>query len=75
MYWLDHQKHHTPHFHARFAGEEAVFDLAGNCIEGSLGPRATRLVVEWCQERHVEINAAWAAAADGKEVPWVAPLR
>ena len=75
MYWFDHQKHKAPHFHARFGGEEAVFDLAGNCLEGDLGVRATRLVVEWCQERQSDLRAAWAAAAAGKEVPWVTPLR
>lgn len=75
MYWFDRQKHHAPHFHARHAGEEAVFDLMGKCLEGDLGPRATRLVVEWCQERQAELQQAWAAASAGVEIPWVAPLR
>ena len=75
MYWFDRQKHRTPHFHARFAGEEAVFDLTGKCLEGNLGPRASRLVAEWCDERQVELKVAWTAAAAGKEIPWVAPLR
>ena len=26
-YWFDTQKHKQPHFHARFQGSEAVFDL------------------------------------------------
>ena len=38
MYWFDHQKHARPHFHARHGGEESVFDLDGNCLEGDLGP-------------------------------------
>jgi hypothetical protein len=75
MYWFDQQKHHTPHFHARHAGEEAVFDLAGACLEGDLGPRANRLIVEWCQERRTELREAWEAAAKGEAIPWVAPLR
>jgi len=75
MYWFDEQKHKRPHFHARFAGEEAVFDLSGRCMEGDIGARAARLVEEWCRERSIELRAAWAAAAAGKEIPWVAPLR
>jgi Domain of unknown function (DUF4160) len=75
MYWFDQQKHHNSHFHARFAGEEAVFDLMGNCLEGNLGPRATRLVVEWCGERQAELQQAWDAASAGRDIPWVAPLR
>jgi len=75
MYWFDHQKHRAPHFHARYAGDEAVFDLVGNCLEGDLGPRGTRLVADWCHERHTELQLAWAAAAAGREIPWVPPLR
>ena len=61
--------------HARVTGEEAVFTLDGNCIDGDLGPRATRRIVEWCQEQQAELAEAWAAAVAGKEIPWVAPLR
>ena len=75
MYWFDRQRHSAPHFHARHGGEEAVFDLDGNCLEGDLGPRTTRLITEWCQERREAISAAWTAAAAGKEIPWVPPLR
>lgn len=75
MYWFDQQKHKLPHFHARFGGEEAVFDLSGNCIEGEIGVRASHLVREWCKEQAQPINRAWEAAASGKEVPWVPPLR
>ena len=75
MYWFDRQRHHAPHFHARFGGEEAVFDLSGTCLEGDLGPRVQRLIAEWCQERGYELRAAWDAAASGKEIPWVTPLR
>ena len=75
MYWFDTQKHKTPHFHARYSGSEAVFDLVGNCIEGDLGPRATRLISEWCVERKNELLLAWSCATEGKELPWVLPIR
>jgi Domain of unknown function (DUF4160) len=75
MYWLDEQKHKMPHFHARFAGDEAVFDLTGKCLGGNLGPRAERLIREWCSERQAELQEAWQAAATGKEIPWITPLR
>ncbi len=75
MYWYDRQKHKTPHLHARFGGEEAVFDLHGRCLDGDLGARATRLVAEWCAERQNELHAAWQAAFEGREIPWIPPLR
>ncbi len=75
MYWFDNQKHKMPHFHARYSGSEAVFDLSGNLIEGNLGIRAHRLVAEWCMDRQTEIQQAWKCATEGKELPWVLPIR
>lgn len=75
MYWYDVQKHKAPHFHARYGGSEAVFDLTGRCLEGDLGTRANRLIAEWCSERSRELHEAWEKAVTGKELPWVLPLR
>lgn len=74
MYWFDTQKHKQPHFHARFQGSEAVFDLSGKCLAGDLGARAARLISEWCDERKQELEKAWACAVAGKEIPWVLPI-
>ena len=75
MYWFDSQKHKTPHFHARYRGNEAVFDLDGNCIQGNLGNRAHKLIKEWTTEQKIALENAWACAATGKEIPWVPPLQ
>jgi hypothetical protein len=75
MYWFDVQKHQQPHFHVRFGGSEAVFALDGKLLEGDIGSRARRLVGEWCAERSAELHGAWKQASQGKEIPWVAPLR
>ncbi len=74
MYWFDVQKHKTPHFHVRYKGIEATFDLSGNVIEGNLGNTAERLVRSWCELRKTELQRAWSQAVNGKEVPWVLPL-
>lgn len=75
MYWFDVQKHHRPHVHVRFGGNEAVFALDGTLLEGDIGARARRLVAEWCTERAEELRIAWEHASNGREIPWVAPLR
>ena len=75
MYWFDNQKHKLPHFHARYQGAEAVFSLEGNCIEGRLGNRASKLIQEWAQENSQELEEAWQMAIHGKEVPWITPLK
>jgi hypothetical protein len=75
MYWMDVQRHRVPHIHVRYQGREAVFSLEGECLEGTLGPRANRLVADWCSERDIELRDAWARAIAGKEIPWIAPLQ
>ncbi len=75
MYWFDTQKHKKPHFHARYQGLEAVFDLDGNPIKGVLSPTAARLIKQWCQKNSHDIYEAWEKAKQGKELPWISPLK
>ena len=57
MYFRDHP---PPHFHARYAGEEAVISIAtGEVIAGSLPGRALRLVREWTEMHRDELDANW----------------
>jgi hypothetical protein len=45
MYWNDH---HPPHFHAYYAGDEVLIDIASvSVFAGQLSPRALGLVTEW----------------------------
>lgn len=75
MYLMDTQKHHTPHFHARYSGNEAVFTLNGKLLTGHLGTRAERLIKEWAEERKIDLEYAWSQAVIGKEVPWIPPIK
>jgi hypothetical protein len=75
MYWFDTQKHQLPHLHVRYQGAEAIFTLDGRLLEGDLGTRAHHLVEEWCGEPTNDIQEAWSCAVNGKEIPWVLPLR
>ena len=37
MYFYDNKQHHTPHIHAEYAGEQAVFSINdGEILAGSL---------------------------------------
>ena len=74
MYWFDNKRHKKPHFHARYSGMTAMFDFNGECIEGTIGIRAGKLVSEWAKERQKELKQAWDSAMKGKELPWIAPL-
>lgn len=60
MFYHDHP---PPHFHAAYAGREALFDLRSlEVLEGSLPPRATRLVRKWAQLHRHELWWNWDRA-------------
>lgn len=49
--------HPVPHFHARFAEYEAVYDLQGNRIAGEMPRKRERLIAAWA-EIHADDLAA-----------------
>jgi hypothetical protein len=54
MYFADHP---PPHFHARYAGDMALIEIAtGKVIRGSLPKTALRLVREWLEEHREELE-------------------
>jgi len=72
MYYDDHA---PPHFHARYAGQEAVIEIESlRVLAGSLSPRAQGLVVEWALLRRAELRNAWTLAEQFKPLPWVDAL-
>ena len=73
MYWNEGQ-HARPHFHARYAGEVASIDLAGNLIAGSLPRRALALASEWAHLHHDELLANWERARREEPLQLIDPL-
>ena len=57
MFWNDHP---PPHFHATYAGKEAVIEIATSRVMYSeMPPRALRLVLEWTELHRNELMEAW----------------
>ncbi len=73
MYYSDHP---PPHFHARYAGDEATIVISsGELLAGSLPGRALRLVREWLDEHQTELEANWERARDHEQPESVEPLK
>ncbi|MBI4787126.1 MAG: DUF4160 domain-containing protein [Chloroflexi bacterium] len=54
---------HRPHFHAIYAENQALIDIAtGKIVSGSLPPRAYRLVRQWWKIHQTELKANWERA-------------
>ncbi len=57
MYWDDHA---PPHFHAEYAGSEAVVEIATlEIIRGKLPRGAAILVKEWALQHRGELMEDW----------------
>jgi len=73
IYFGDHT---PPHFHAKYAGEEAWIDIDKlSIIRGHLLPRARGLVIEWATLHQKELKNAWKLAAAHKAPGKIKPLR
>lgn len=59
MYFRDDDKHHTPHFHAKFGEYEASIDFEGNVLAGEFPPNKLKLVSAWAEIHKEELNALW----------------
>ena len=72
MYFGDHA---PPHFHAEYAGSEAVIAIhSGAVLGGKLPPRAKGLVAEWAEMRRDELLDAWEQAENPSPIIMIDPL-
>lgn len=70
-----YDEHNPPHLHAEFQGNKAIFDFHGNMTQGSLNSRtAVKLVREWIDLHHHELEAAWEDARHYKKIRKIDPL-
>lgn len=73
MYYNDHA---PAHFHAHYAGEEAVIAIEGlTVVGGRLPPRAMGLVMEWASEHGEALLRNWQQARHGQPLRSIAGLR
>ena len=71
MYFNDHN---PPHFHAKYAGEEALFNFNGELLEGNLPKRAVKFVKEWISYHQTELEENWERARLGEPLNNIEPL-
>lgn len=72
LYFDDHV---PPHFHATYAGDEAVIGIDSLAIlQGRLPARAQGLVVEWASLHQAELREAWSRAKRLEPPGKIAPL-
>ncbi len=76
MYYLDNQKHHTPHIHVRYQDQEVVLSIPdGQVLDGKLKANKMKLVQAWLEIHQEELMADWALASSGETVFKIDPLK
>ena len=76
MYYLDNQKHHTPHLHVRYQEQEVVLSIPdGQVLEGKLKANKMKLVQAWIEIHQDELMADWQLASNGENVFRIEPLK
>lgn len=76
MYFFDTGKHNTPHIHAEYQDDEAVFSiLDGEIMSGSLPRKQMRLVQAWIELHQESLMVDWKLAISGEEPLRIEPLR
>jgi len=72
MFFSDHA---PPHFHAEYAGQQAVIDIRTNAIiGGALPSRALGLTVEWASLHRGELMELWKRAEALQPLERIDPL-
>ena len=70
-----YEDHPPPHFHVRYGGQQAIFDIESlRILEGRLSPRVVGLVVEWAMLHRPELVRAWDQARRREPIDPIAPL-
>jgi hypothetical protein len=70
------EPHHSPHFHAYYHDETAVYGIDPvEIIAGSLPRRQQRLVEAWAELHQTELRADWDRLQSGHRPLPIDPLR
>jgi len=67
MFFLDIEKHKTPHIHAEYQGQVAVYSIPdGTVLAGAIPTKKHKLVVAWIEIHQEDLLANWGLAVNGK---------
>jgi hypothetical protein len=75
MFFYDAGRHHLPHIHVEYSGQEAVIAIEmGEVLEGSLPKNKLKLIDAWLELHREELIADWSLAVSGDSPAKIAPL-
>ena len=76
MYAEAHVSHHSPHFHAYYQEQVAIYSIDPvELIAGALPRRQHRLVEAWAELHQAELLADWQRLQEGRKPQPIEPLK
>lgn len=76
LYFYDDERHHLPHIHAKYQGQDASFSiLDGAVLSGEIPLSKTRLVQAWIEIHRESLQADWELAVNGQQPFAIEPLK
>ena len=70
----NNNEHNPPHFHASYQGQNAVFDMDGNLVEGEMPRAQIKLIAAWAEIHKEELLANWELALKEEPLYKIDPL-
>jgi hypothetical protein len=72
----DNRRHHLPHIHVRYQGNEAAISIdSGEILDGSIPTKQLKMVQAWIEIHKEELDVDWELAVNGDEPFRIAPLQ
>jgi hypothetical protein len=76
MIYIYYNDHAPPHFHAKYAEYEALFQIDTlEIYSGEIPARARALVLEWASLHRIELMEDWDLARQGDSLKTIEPLQ
>jgi hypothetical protein len=75
MYKENSGKHHKPHIHAEFSGDEVVVTIDGEVLEGSIPSAKMKLLEAWMVIHKEDLQADWELLSKGEQTFRIDPLK
>ena len=76
MFFRDNRRHHLPHIHVRYQGNEAAISIdTGEILDGSIPAKQHKMVQAWIEIHKEELQVDWELAVNGDEPFRIAPLQ
>ena len=76
MYFRDNRRHHLPHIHVRYQGEEAAISIDdGVILDGHIPLRQLKMVQAWIEIHKEDLLLDWELAVNGDQPFRIAPLQ